>query len=231
MIKRCAIYVFGVLVLGFGIVLNTKTGLGVATINSVPYGLSKMTNLTLGNWTTILYIGFIIIQIFIYKKIDIKVVLQFPFSYLMGIILDFYDQLLNFVPQTMMISLFLLFVAIILTALVAYLVVTMNFVPNPADGMVNALSYLIHKEFGQMKWMFDCLMMAITIIMTFIISGHVIGIGIGTILSALFIGRVIQLYTKLFGYKLEDVVSKSQIKSDSKQRRIICIQFLFYFLI
>ena len=217
MIKRCMIYVFGVLILGFGIVLNTKTGLGVAAINSVPYGLSKMTNLTLGNWTTILYIGFIILQILIYKKIDIKVLLQFPFSYLMGMILDFYDQLLNFVPQNMIISLVLLFVAIILTALGAYLVVSMNFVPNPADGIVNALSYLMNKEFGQMKWMFDCLMMTITIIMTFIISGHVIGIGIGTILSALCIGRVIQLYTKLFGQKLNDIVSRSQMTNDSKQ--------------
>ncbi|MGN1182766.1 MAG: YitT family protein [Faecalibacillus sp.] len=217
MIKRCIIYVFGILVLGFGIVLNTKTGLGVAAINSVPYGLSQMTNLTLGNWTTILYIGFIILQIIIYKKCDIKVLLQFPFSYLMGMILDFYDQLLNFVPQNMIISLILLLVAIILTALGAYLVVAMNFVPNPADGMVNALSYLLHKEFGQMKWMFDCLMMSMTIIMTFIISGHVIGIGIGTILSALCIGRVIQLYTKLFGQKLDDIVLLSQTKSNNEQ--------------
>ena len=83
--------------------------------------------------------------------------------------------------------------------------------------MVNALSYLIHKDFGQMKWMFDCLMMTITIIMTLIISGHVIGIGIGTVLSALLIGRVIQLYTKLFGQKLDQIVLSSQTKRNNEQ--------------
>ena len=217
MIKRCMIYVFGVLILGFGIVLNTKTGLGVAAINSVPYGLSQMTNLTLGNCTTILYIGFIILQIIIYKKCNLKVLLQFPFSYLMGMILDFYDQLFNFPPQNMIISIVLLFIAIVLIALGAYLVVAMDFVPNPADGMVNALSYLIHKDFGQMKWMFDCLMMTITIIMTLIISGHVIGIGIGTVLSALLIGRVIQLYAKLFGQKLDQIILSSQTKRNNEQ--------------
>ena len=217
MVKRCIVYIFGILVLGFGIVFNTKTGLGVAAINSVPYGLSQMTNLTLGNWTTILYIGFIILQIIIYKKCNLKVLLQFPFSYLMGMILDFYDQLFNFPPQNMIISIVLLFIAIVLIALGAYLVVAMDFVPNPADGMVNALSYLIHKDFGQMKWMFDCLMMTITIIMTLIISGHVIGIGIGTVLSALLIGRVIQLYAKLFGQKLDQIVLSSQTKRNNEQ--------------
>lgn len=217
MVKRCIVYIFGILVLGFGSVLNTKTGLGVAAINSVPYGLSQMTNLTLGNWTTILYIGFIILQIIIYKKCNLKVLLQFPFSYLMGMILDFYDQLFNFPPQNMIISIVLLFIAIVLIALGAYLVVAMDFVPNPADGMVNALSYLIHKDFGQMKWMFDCLMMTITIIMTLIISGHVIGIGIGTVLSALLIGRVIQLYAKLFGQKLDQIVLSSQTKRNNEQ--------------
>lgn len=217
MVKRCIVYIFGILVLGFGIVLNTKTGLGVAAINSVPYGLSQMTNLTLGNWTTILYIDFIILQIIIYKKCNLKVLLQFPFSYLMGMILDFYDQLFNFPPQNMIISIVLLFIAIVLIALGAYLVVAMDFVPNPADGMVNALSYLIHKDFGQMKWMFDCLMMTITIIMTLIISGHVIGIGIGTVLSALLIGRVIQLYAKLFGQKLDQIVLSSQTKRNNEQ--------------
>ena len=217
MVKRCIVYIFGILVLGFGSVLNTKTGLGVAAINSVPYGLSQMTNLTLGNWTTILYIGFIILQIIIYKKCNLKVLLQFPFSYLMGMILDFYDQLFNFPPQNMIISIVLLFIAIVLIALGAYLVVAMDFVPNPADGMVNALSYLIHKDFGQMKWMFDCLMMTITIIMTLIISGHVIGIGIGTVLSALLIARVIQLYAKLFGQKLDQIVLSSQTKRNNEQ--------------
>lgn len=217
MVKRCIVYIFGILVLGFGSVLNTKTGLGVAAINSVPYGLSQMTNLTLGNWTTILYIGFIILQIIIYKKCNLKVLLQFPFSYLMGMILDFYDQLFNFPPQNMIISIVLLFIAIVLIALGAYLVVAMDFVPNPADGMVNALSYLIHKDFGQMKWMFDCLMMTITIIMTLIISGHVIGIGIGTVLSALLIGRVIQLYAKLFGQKLDQIILSSQTKRNNEQ--------------
>lgn len=213
MFKRCFFYVIGVLILGLGIILNTKTGLGVAAINSVPYGLSQMTSLSLGTWTTIMYVVFIILQLCIYKKLDIKVILQIPFSYLMGLLLDFYDSLMNFTINSIYVSFFLLIIAILLTALGAYLVVSMDFVPNPADGIVNALRFSLHKEFGQVKWMFDCAMICVTTVITLLFSGHVIGIGIGTICSALFIGRIIQVYTRLFGDYLNALVeTKKQLE-------------------
>ena len=89
MAKRLGLYFLGILILGFGIVLNTKTGLGVAAINSVPFGISEMTNLSLGMATTILYIIFVGVQLLIYQKLDFKVLLQIPFSYFMGYVLDF----------------------------------------------------------------------------------------------------------------------------------------------
>ena len=76
MAKRLGLYFLGILILGFGIVLNTKTGLGVAAINSVPFGISEMTNLSLGMATTILYIIFVGVQLLIYQKLDFKVLLQ-----------------------------------------------------------------------------------------------------------------------------------------------------------
>lgn len=48
---RIPVYLSGMVLLCFGIVLNTKTGLGVAAINSVPYRVSQLTGLTLGTCT------------------------------------------------------------------------------------------------------------------------------------------------------------------------------------
>lgn len=197
MLKKVFIYIMGILILGFGVILNTKTGLGVAAINSVPYSLSFMTDLTLGNWTTILYIVFVVFQIIIYRKFDMKVILQIPFSYVMGALLDFYDNLITFIPIQMYQSLIMLVIAILMTGFGVYLVVSMNFIPNPPDGMVNALSYYLKKEFGQVKWIFDCCMMTITIVMTFVVMGKVIGVGIGTVISAIFVGRSIQMFSKI----------------------------------
>lgn len=210
MLKRFLVYVIGVLTLGLGIILNTKTGLGVAAINSLPYALSNMSQLTLGNWTTLMYIVFIIIQLIIYRKIDLKVIMQIPFSYIMGAILDFYDRFITYTPSSLIYAITLLILAIVITALGAYLVVSMELVPNPADGLVNALSYLTKQEFGKVKLYFDWLMIAITCSLTLLISHQIIGIGIGTIISAFGIGRVIMFYNRILNKKLKNIVIESK---------------------
>ena len=206
MAKRLGLYFLGILILGFGIVLNTKTGLGVAAINSVPFGISEMTNLSLGMATTILYIIFVGVQLLIYQKLDFKVLLQIPFSYFMGYVLDFYNNLLNFTVTSLPVALVLLAIAILATALGAY-VVTLDLIPNPADGMVKALSQVIDKEFGKTKLLFDCGMMLVTIITTYCLAGK---IGIGTILSAGFIGQIIVIYNRYFTKHLTLIVENSR---------------------
>ena len=210
MAKRLGLYFLGILILGFGIVLNTKTGLGVAAINSVPFGISEMTNLSLGMATTILYIIFVGVQLLIYQKLDFKVLLQIPFSYFMGYVLDFYNNLLNFTVTSLPVALVLLAIAILATALGAYVVVTLDLIPNPADGMVKALSQVIDKEFGKTKLLFDCGMMFVTIITTYCLAGKIIGIGIGTILSAGFIGQIIVIYNRYFTKHLTLIVENSR---------------------
>ena len=211
MAKRLGLYFLGILILGFGIVLNTKTGLGVAAINSVPFGISEMTNLSLGMATTILYIIFVGVQLLIYQKLDFKVLLQIPFSYFMGYVLDFYNNLLNFTVTSLPVALVLLAIAILATALGAYVVVTLDLIPNPADGMVKALSQVIDKEFGKTKLLFDCGMMLVTIITTcHRLAGKIIGIGIGTILSAGFIGQIIVIYNRYFTKHLTLIVENSR---------------------
>ena len=72
---RLPVYLAGMVILCFGIVLNTKTGMGVAAINSVPYSVSRITGLTLGTCTFILYFIFIIAQLIIRRSFSLKIIL------------------------------------------------------------------------------------------------------------------------------------------------------------
>lgn len=208
MVKKLLVFFIGVMILGFGIVLNTKTGLGVAAINSLPFGISQLTPLTLGMATTILYIIFVIMEVIIYRKINLKIILQIPFSSLMGFVLDFYDNLLKINSLTWPLALALLVIAILTTALGAYLLVTMDVVLNPADGIVKAISQKIDKEFGKTKLFFDCGMITLTCIITYLFSRTIIGIGIGTIVSAIMIGQIIVFYNHRFTNYLNNLVGK-----------------------
>jgi uncharacterized membrane protein YczE len=194
---RLPIYLAGMVILCFGIVLNTKTGLGVAAINSVPYSVSRMSGLTLGTCTFILYVIFIAAQLIIKRGFSLKVVLQLPMALLVGRLVDFFDNLLAFTAQSYLEGFLLLAAAILLTGLGVTLSVGMELVPNAADGMVDTLAQLAGWPFGKMKYTFDISMMCLTCILSLVFAHHVIGIGIGTVFSALLLGRASNLFRKL----------------------------------
>lgn len=189
--------------LGFGVVLNTKAGLGVGSITTLSYAVSEITPLSLGMATTFMYFGFVAAQTVIYKEIKLKILLQIPFSYIMGLIIDFYNKWMDFTPDGLPLQLLLLAAAIVATAIGAYLMVAMDFIPNPADGMARATGYALHKEFGEGKLVFDCAMILTTTVVSLVFAHRIIGIGLGTVLSALFIGRLIRMFGRIFGERVE----------------------------
>ena len=200
---RLPVYLAGMVILCFGIVLNTKTGMGVAAINSVPYSVSRITGLTLGTCTFILYFIFIIAQLIIRRSFSLKIILQFPMALLFGRLVDFFDNLLNFMAKGYVDGFLLLAAAILLTGFGVTLSVGMDLVPNAADGMVNTLAWAAGWEFGKMKYTFDISMMCLTCIISLVFAHHIIGIGLGTVFSALLIGRVAGMFKKLLKKPLQ----------------------------
>jgi len=74
--------------------------------------------------------------------------------------------------------------------------VGMDMVPNTADGMVDVIARKLGREFGKVKTVFDLSMMCLTILISLIAAGHLIGIGVGSVLSALGVGRVAGLFRR-----------------------------------
>lgn len=161
---------------------------------------------------TLLYFVFVIAQMFIYRKIDVKILLQIPFSYVMGLVIDFYNGLKDFTVGNLLLKLAVLAVAIVATATGTYIMVSMEMIPNLADGMARAVGYAMHKEFGEGKLIFGCVMILTTAVISLIFAHRMIGIGLGTVLSALFIGRLIRLFGRVFGSRMKIVVEESQRK-------------------
>lgn len=197
MIKRWITFIIGINVLAIGIILNTKSLLGVGSINTLPYSLSIILHLSLGTMTTITYVLFIIIQFILLKRIDIQVVMQLPFSFVFGFLIDFFDLFFNFKSPSIYLQFILLTFAIILTSLGAFLMIKGNIVLNPADGIVHTISQVSQKDFGFVKNVFDIVSIVLTSCICLITKGYIIGIGIGTILSAIFIGRCVTFYQNI----------------------------------
>ena len=65
---RCFFYLFGMLVLAMGLILNIKAGLGSSAIMSVAYTISEGAGVNLGDMTFVIYCLFIAAQMIINGK-------------------------------------------------------------------------------------------------------------------------------------------------------------------
>lgn len=211
---RLFAYLAGLLILALGITLNTKTGLGVSPIISVSYSISTINNWNFGNMTLVLYAIFVIVEMvlhtFVYlreKKENLKLrllldLLQFPLSLFFTRFLNLFSALIpdlgdaygdqfagSFVGRVCF-----LIVAIILTGIGAAMSLNMRLIPNPGDGIVQAISDTVHASVGLTKNCFDIFNISVTICVGLFSSGKLIGIGLGTVLAVIGVGRVIAVF-------------------------------------
>ena len=185
-IWRGGLYCAGLLVLTCGITLNTKTLLGVSPILSIPNCLSVLCGWDLGPLVTLLYLTFVLVQ------------LQFPVSILSGRLVGLYDANLNIPHPSPVLRVGLLALAILLTGAGICLTVNMELAPNPADGLVHCLSQVTGKRLGLCKNLFDLACVGITVVLSLLLGGPVVGIGVGTVASMLLTGRAVAGINRLF---------------------------------
>lgn len=222
-INRGAFYVLGLLLLALGIILNTKCGLGVSPIISVSYSVSTIGSFNFGNTTFLLYVVFVIVEmilhtvrylhekkapngaIFSIRRVLLFDVLQLPLSLVFTRFLNLFSA---YIPNlatdctgtflgSMAGRILTLLLAIILTGIGAALSLNMRIIPNPGDGIVQAIADSIHKSVGFTKNCFDVCNITFTIIVSLLFTGHLIGIGLGTVLAVIGVGRVIAVFNHL----------------------------------
>ena len=104
-----------------------------------------------------------------------------------------------------------LVLAIVATGVGAALTLDVKLVPNPGDGIVQALADLAQKETGFMKNCFDFGCISVTAILSLSMVGGLVGLGLGTVLAMIGVGRTIAIYHRIVGNritKLSEVTKK-----------------------
>lgn len=198
--NRWLIYGIGVLMLAVGITMNTKTGMGVSPIVSVAYSAARIFGWSLGSMTFAVYCLFVAGEFLLRgKHYRWKDLLQLPFSLVFGELLDLVDRLVTYdsTHHSLAENLCFLVAAVVACGIGVVMTVNMQLVPNPGDGIVQALAERFGKEQGVMKNMFDTCCVALTVVLSLTLSGQVIGIGLGTIAAMVGVGRVISAVNHL----------------------------------
>lgn len=202
---RWLIYGLGMVVLALGITLNTKTGLGVSPIISVAYSVSQIFSLNFGDMTFVLYALFVAVQLVLRDKSErVATLLQIVVSLIFSRLLNLFDALILYDSAVcgLGINLTVLALAIFLTGLGVAMTVNMRLVPNPGDGIVQAIGDKIGRDQGFTKNVFDVGCVCTTVAVGLICAGKVVGIGIGTIAAMIGVGRAIALVNHFYRGKM-----------------------------
>lgn len=192
-------------VLALGITLNTKTGLGVSPIISVAFCVSRIFSLNFGDMTFVLYAIFVLVQLILRSRSEwVATLLQLVVSLIFSRLLNLFDALIPYsdAEHSLAANLALLAAAIFLTGAGITMTVNMRLVPNPGDGIVQAIAEKIGKSQGFTKNVFDISCVCATVAVGLVCSGSVIGVGIGTIAAMIGVGRAVALVNHFFQDKM-----------------------------
>lgn len=82
--------------------------------------------------------------------------------------------------------------------------IRMQLIQNPPDGLVKVLSQKTKIELGKMKIIYDWSAVAISSVVGFIVFRYPVGFGIGTIVSAIFVGKTVTWMQKVWDKVLKN---------------------------
>lgn len=231
-INRIIIYLLGLLVLALGISLNAKAGLGVSPIISVAYSISLIGGLNFGNTTLGLYVFFVFLEVVIHfaksrkdagmtgylpegqkrrneRFLFLMDLLQIPLSIVFTRFLNVFNAILpdySTVGEPGAVRLAMqsgaLFIGIVCTGIGAAMSLGMRMIPNPGDGIVQAVADYTKKEVGFAKNCVDIINVAVSVGIGFVFAGRLTGVGVGTIVAVVGVGRVIAVFNHFFYEKM-----------------------------
>lgn len=201
---RFIIYLLGMVLLALGITLNTQAGLGASAIVSVPYTVSRGTGLDFANMTLITYCVLVAAQFVIKGKnrrwIDLlQIVVSIVFTRFMALFQYGIRYQSGFLPTDLLV----LVLGILFTGIGAAMTVDMQLIPNPGDGIVSSLADRFGKELGFSKNCFDAFCVVCSLAIGFAFGDPLLGIGLGTVLSMVGVGRVIYFFNHFAKARLQ----------------------------
>lgn len=189
---RIPVFIMGLLFMGFGISLIIRANLGTSPISSIAYVLSKTFPFSIGVFTFLLALLFLILQIILLnRKFPKKQYLQVVISVIFGFSVDLGMSLFSFVQTDAYVwKLAILFVGCLVLSMGIYLQLIANVLMNPGEGLVKTISDIMDKPFGTIKIYFDLALVLLAGAFSLCVFHSVVGIGVGTLISALLVGTM-----------------------------------------
>ena len=201
--QRLVFFALGVVINSFGVALITLGNLGTSAISSVPYVCSlQFLMFSFGVTTFILNILLILVQVVLLRR-DFKPsqFLQIMVNVLFSAMIDVSMAILGILHPTMLWEQFL---CIGLGCVALAFGIVIELAPNvvvPGEGVVRAIAKVSGVRVGTVKAVFDITLIIIAAVLSLIFFHGLRGVGIGTVISAVLVGPIINIVNRVFTFQ------------------------------
>lgn len=201
---RIAMFLLGLVLAVLGVTMATRTGFGVSPITSFPFSLSQASGVPLAVLNFILYMLMVAAQFILRgKNRRWKDLLQIPLSIAFNVLLGWFDAIFPAAGGGLFTRVALLIGSIVLCGISVFLMVNMDIVANPPDNLAKTISDVSGKNLGLVKNIMDTISVSIAFGVDVLAGGGIFtSVGIGTVVSMIFIGRTVAVCEHFFKKQL-----------------------------
>lgn len=217
-IRRYLLFALALFVNALGIAYITKASLGTSPITSVTYVASMFTPLTMGQWTIVLNLLFVLLELpFMTRKQvkeDLRMYLsQIVITFFFGLYIDLCMYLIQgLVPVSYLSKIGNLLVGCVILALGIALEVKADVAMMAGEYFVRVLAKRFHRDFGYMKLGFDWSLVLLAVLLSFGFMGGLYGVREGTVIAALLVGPIVHFVSPWYRF-VDRWISSEQVPS------------------
>ena len=181
-----------VMINSFGVVLMLYSGAGISAISSVPFAFSEVAPvISLGTWTYIFQAALILSLMIMRKKFVPAYLFSFVVGFVFSELLDVHEAWIDILPKSLGFC--------VLYFVISYLLLCIGIAFSnrcglpiiPTDLFPRELSQITGVRYSRVKIGYDVICLCVTAVLTVCFLGHLDGLGIGTVLAAFTMGKVI----------------------------------------
>ncbi|EMR07018.1 hypothetical protein C772_01154 [Bhargavaea cecembensis DSE10] len=199
--KRLLLYVVGLFFLSLGVSFSIQANLGVSPVSSLAYAFSLSAGFSVGMMTIAANMLFIVLQVVLSKRLIVReAIVQLIIAFLFGFFMDFTLYLLQVfpAPETMAMRVLFLIISLFVVAVGLLGYTSVKFPLMPYDELTAVIAEKIKWPVGQAKITSDLLNVVAAGLVCLISIGSLGAIGIGTVIAAYFIGKILGVLIRHF---------------------------------
>ncbi len=213
------LFVVGLVFISAGVNLMVRADLGISVASSMPYVISlRLQGLTFGTWSYLVQGFLVLLMIVIVRKVKVSYFLSFLVSVVFGILIDFFYRITEGLSGSVVYIRVLFFpLGLFILSFGIALIIFSRFPPIPFDLFVKEIA--LHKSltFRKTKTIFDLSCLAFSSLFLLFFVHRLTGIGIGSVIAAIFNGTLVGFWLKHFELRMQpryliSVISRNPVR-------------------